>query len=289
MEISYEKQAEVLENLAEESVRRGDYETAAHLFRRLAVYYGLVGDKHGRRKFAIRAGEYYMRAAEALPDDIKVMALYLKAMESFTEGGVREAAHFCGLRIWERFASIKDGVFEVDSEGIGVLRAVSDHFAERGDLEKANIMYKSAAEMALKSGKLLLAGRLYKSAGDCNLRSGKIEEAADLYIKAANMYFSCEEYFEAAWSYCEAGFLLICLRRFKEASDISEMAEESCRRGQISIFLRDLSNLCNLLSRGLISEAREKWDKIRMKIRKEYAQIIESSFRSVEGDYNFPR
>lgn len=271
-----------LEDLAEEAIKRGDYEGAARLFRHLSVRFGVNGDRFNQRRTAIRAGECYMRAAEESSDAIKAIALYLRAIESFAGQGEDEKANLCGLKMWERFLSVEDSELKVSGESISIFRAAGDYFIDNGDFEKADIIYRNAAERALKGGKTLLAGRLYKSAGDCSLKSGRLEEAATLYTKAADIYFSCQEYFEAAWSYCEAGFILIYLGRFKEASDISEMAEESCSRDQVEFFLKDLSHVCKLLSKGFIREARERWDKIKMKVRREYAHLIESSFQSAE-------
>lgn len=272
----------ILEDSAEEAIKRGDYENAARLFRHLSVHFGVSGDRFNQKMFAAKAGECYMRAAERLNDSIRAIALYLRAVGSFIECGKNDAVNLCRSKIWERFISIKDCDLELNGENINVFRAAGDYFVDNGDFEKANVIYQNAAEKAFKSGRPLLAGRLYRSAGDCSLRIGKLEEAAALYIKAADVFFLCHEYFEAAWSYCGAGFILVRLGRFKEASDISEMAEESCRKDQVEFFLRDLSHICKLLSRGIIEEAKEKWNKIRMKVRKEYAQLVESSFQSVE-------
>lgn len=277
---SYRETARILEDLAEEAIKRGDYEEAARLFRHLSVHFGVSGDRFNQRRFAAKAGECYMRAAEELNDSIKAIALYLRAIVSFIECEENDVANLCSSKIWERFISIKDSGIELNGEGINIFRAAGDYFVDNGDLEKANVIYQNAAEKALKSGRPLLAGRLYRSAGDCSLKSRRLEEAATLYTKAANIFFLCQEYFEAAWSYCEAGFILIYLGRFKEALDVSEMAEESCRRDQVEFFLRDLSHVCKLLSQGLIEEAIEMWNKIRMKVKEEYAQLIESSFQS---------
>ncbi|MCX8171040.1 MAG: hypothetical protein N3E47_03565 [Candidatus Bathyarchaeota archaeon] len=282
MERNRREPVRILEELAEETARRGDYEGAARLFRHISVHFGVSGDRFNQRRFAVKAGEYYVQSAERLGDCVKAIALYLKAIESFTECGENEKANLCGLKMWERFTSIRDSEIEINSENINIFRAAGDYFVDNGDFKKANIIYLNAAERALKSGRLILAGRLYRSAGDCDLKSGRLEEAAALYIKAAGLYFSCQEYFEAAWSYCEAGFLLICLGRFKEASSVSDMAEESCNRDRVEFFLKDLIHICKLLSRGLVKEARDKWDKVKIKVRREYAQLIESSFQSAE-------
>ncbi|MEM3716602.1 MAG: hypothetical protein QW145_05530 [Candidatus Bathyarchaeia archaeon] len=276
----YREPVRILEDLAKEAFKRGDYEDAARLFRHLSVHFGVSGDKFNQRRFAAKAGECYMRVAERLDDSIKAIAIYLKALRSFIEGGENDTANLCSSKIWERFISIRDCETELSGESINVFRAVGDYFADNGDLEKANIIYRDAAEKAFKSGRLLLAGRLYRSAGDCSLKSGNLEEAASSYTKAADAFSLCQEYFEAAWSYCEAGFILICLGRFKEASDVSEMAEELCLKDQVEFFLKDLSHICKLLSQGLIDEARKIWNKIKVKVREEYAQLIESSFQS---------
>ena len=164
------------------------------------------------------------------------------------------------------------------SEEIHVLKLAGDFFFASGDLKKAAVIYGDAAEKSFRDGKLLLAGNLYRNAGDCSWRMGEIEDAANLHLKAADAYLWCQEYFEAAWSYCKAGFLFLYLGKRKEASDCAEKAEFSCLKGEIGIFLKDLSHVCRLLSKGHISEAMGLWNKVKLKLRKEYIQFIETLF-----------
>jgi len=268
----------LLKALADASLKRGDYESAARFFRHIAVHYGLQKDEVNRKNFSRRAGECYMHAAEKSKNPFNATMLYLKAAESLIECGDAEIADYCGLRIWENYIAVRESDLEVGSEEIHVLKLAGDFFFASGDLKKAAVIYGDAAEKSFRDGKLLLAGNLYRNAGDCSWRMGEIEDAANLHLKAADAYLWCQEYFEAAWSYCKAGFLFLYLGKRKEASDCAEKAEFSCLKGEIGIFLKDLSHVCRLLSKGHISEAMGLWNKVKLKLRKEYIQFIETLF-----------
>lgn len=111
------------------------------------------------------------------------------------------------------------------------------------------------------------------------MKMGNMEFASKSYLMAAEIYFRCQEYFEAAWHYCEAGFMLLCLKRHEEALEASEKAELACYKGQIEVFLRDLSQVCKLLSRGSVDDAEKIWGGLKAKFRKEYVQLVELSFK----------
>ena len=267
-----------LKFLAEKYLERGDYENAARFFRYLMVHFKMANDE-SYRKFAIKAGECYMRAAERLKDPAKAITLYLRAARAFREGGCIEMISPCSSKIWESYIMLRENRVERDSKILHTFKVAGDYFMENGNFKKASIIYHDIAECALKGGRLLLAGGFYRDAGICYQRINNLDKAADLYIKAADLYFNCQEYFEAAWNYCRAGFLLIYLNRFKEASEAAEKSELACHKGDIWIFLRNLSHICKLLTQGLIRKAEDEWKEIRWKLNREYAQLIENSFQ----------
>ncbi|MEM1581218.1 MAG: tetratricopeptide repeat protein [Candidatus Bathyarchaeia archaeon] len=283
MEIGDNNSASILEFLASEALRKRDYESAARYFRHLAVHFGIINNESNKRRFSIKAGECYMQAAEGFGKSTKAIMLYFRATEAFKEGGDLEMARFCGLKMWEQYLALRENVSRLNSEDIHAFKVAGDHFVSNGNPEKAALIYQDAAERALKNGKLLLAGGLFKDAGNCNQKLGNHEDASSLYIKAADAFFQCQEYFEAAWSYCEAGFLLIRLGRFEEALELTKRAEESCYKGRIEIFLKDLIRICKLLSQGHLEDAVENWRRIKAKLSKEYIQLIESSFQSIKS------
>lgn len=270
-----------LESLAEEAFRRGDYESAARFFHYLVAHYSIMNDKLCRRRFAIRAGECYMLAAEKTDDLAKAIALCLRAAEILKDCEDAEMAHSCGLKAWEYYIElINREDFRWNCEGIHALKLLGDFLTDEGDMERAAKVYWDAAEKALRSGKTYLASGLYRDAGDRYMKMGNIESASKSYLMAAEAYFKCQEYFEAAWHYCEAGFMLLCLRRHEEALEVSEKAELACYRGQIEVFLKDLSQVCKLLSMGFVNDARRIWDGLKAKFRKEYTQLVELSFKA---------
>jgi len=273
-----------LESLAERALKVGDYESAARFFHYLAVYYGMANDEANWRKFSMKSGECYMLAAERISDLAKAITLCLKAVRLFRDVGDAGRADLCGLKAWEYYVALSyRSDVEWDIEGVHALKLLGDFLADNGDLEKAALIYWDAAEKALDMGKSHLAGGLYRDAGDSYRRVGRMEPAIKSYLRAAETYFECQEYFESAWRYCEAGFMLICLNRLKEALEASEKAELACYRGQIEIFLKDLSRICKLLSQGSVNEARRIWDKIKLKMRGEYIRLIENSFKTIKS------
>ena len=275
---------DALADLAERAFRGGDYEVAARIFHRLMVYYGILNDELNRRRFALRAGECYMLAAEGLNNPSRAMMLYFRAALSFMDGGSSERAYLCRLKIWDYYTLIAGkSDFRWDGESIHALKLAGDLLADCGDLIKAAAIYHNAAERAVDIGKYQLAGGLYRDAGDCYKRMDRVDLALESYLRAAEAYFRCRSHFEAAWNYCEAGFMLLHLNRFREALEAAEKAELACREGQIEVFLKDLSRICWLLSQGLVDDAKKYWDRIRGKLRGEYVRLIESSFRAVRS------
>ena len=267
--------------LAERARNRGDYETAARFFRYLMVHFGVVNDEANRRRFAVKAGECYMRAAENLEGSVKARMLCLKAAEAFKEGGSMEMVNLCGSLVWRYYTALRGSDFENYGESLHILKSAGDYFMGNSDFKRAASIYLDAAERAFESGRLLLAGGLYRDAAVCYQKIRELDESANLHVKAADLYFQLQEYFEAAWIYCKAGFLLIRLGRFEEALAIAKKAELACREERMEFFLTDLSRVCELLSQGLKDEAREKWNKIRRKLNKNYIQLVESSFQAV--------
>jgi len=268
-----------LKFLAESCLRRGDYENAARFFRYLMVHFRMAKDESNYKKFAIKAGECYLQAAEKLRDSIKAIMLYLRAAKAFREGGRIMMINLCSSRIWESYTMLREGKFEENSDNLHMFKVAGDYFMDNDDFRKAAIIYHDIAEKALDSGRLLLAGEFYRNTGVCYQKMNNLDEAVSSYIKAADLYFSCQKYFEAAWNYCKAGFLLIHLYRFREASAVAEKAKLACREGQVEIFLRDLIRICKSLSRGRIYEATENWQRIKWKLSREYIQLVENSFR----------
>lgn len=266
---------------AESSLKKGDYENAAVLFQYLTAFFKAFKAEDHKRLFAERAGESYKRAAEKFRGSARAIMLCVKAAEAFHESGKMDMAEACESKAWEYYNMIEDGEFKKGGESIRALKIFGDYLLNNNNVEKAVTLYEDAAEKALKCGKYLLAGGLYKDAGDCYQRMGDLEKAVHASLKAADIYFHCKEYFEAAWNYCKASLTSIRLNKMKEALQAAEKAEIACERGEIEIFLRDLSHICKLLSQGLLDEAEENWNRIKMKFNRRYVQLIESSFQAL--------
>lgn len=279
---SNENSHKILEtiNAAEKLFKKGDYENAALLFQYLTVFFGAAKAEGQKRIFAGKTGESYRRAAEKIRGSARAIMLCIRAAEAFRESGNIEMAKACELKAWEYYSMVEDEEFSKGGENIQALKIFGDHLLENNNFKGAVLLYEKAAEKALKYGRLLLAGRLYEDAVECYREMGNLGQAALVSIKAADIYLNCREYFEAAWNYCKAGFIFIQLNRMKEAMEAAEKAEVACERGEIKIFLRDLSRICRLLSQGLLNEAEENWGKIRGKFNRRYIQLIESSFQS---------
>ncbi len=265
---------------AEKSFKRGDYENAALLFQYLTAFFRAFKLGDHRRLFAEKAGESYRRAAEKFKGSARAIILCVRAAEAFHESGKIEMAKACELKAWEYYHMVEDEEFRKGGESIRALKIFGDYLLNNNNFEKAIALYEDAAEKALKYGRHLLAGGLYKDAGDCYQKIGNLEKAAHTNLKAADIYFHCREYFEAAWNYCKASLTFIRLNRMEEALQAAEKAEIACERGEIEIFLRDLSRICRLLSQGLLNEAEENWNRIKMKFNRRYIWLIESSFRA---------
>lgn len=266
--------------LAENALRIGNYEDASRFFRYLMMHFGAINDEPNKRIFAIKAGECCMLAAEKARGSPRALILSVRAAEAFQEGGELEMARLCSSKIWEHYATINEGEPRRESEVVHALKVFGDYLVSSGNLEKAAIVYSHAAKNASESGRILLAGGLCRDAGDCYRKIGNLECAIEYYTKAADAYLHCREYFEAAWNYCKVSLIFTCLGKMKDAFQAAEKAESACYRGEIGIFLKDLSRICKLLSQGALNEAEENWNKIRAKFSGENARLVESSFQA---------
>ena len=90
-----------------------------------------------------------------------------------------------------------------------------------------------------------------------------------------------DNHFEAARHYCESGFTFILVGKLKEASVVAAKAGIACDIGRIDIILNDLSEVCRLLSEKSLDEAEERWNKIKMKFKRSYADLVDSCFESL--------
>jgi len=269
---------------AEEAIRKHDYEVAARFFRYVTVYFGLLNDTPNQRKFAIRTGECYLQSAEksaSLHDPFRAILLCIKAASYFQEGGSEELARVCHSIIRQHYISVKKDSFTGFHEDPHDLKGVGDYFAKNGDFERAIECYQTAAEKAFKEEKLALSSGLYRDAGNCYQRLKDSESAAKIYATAAEMYSRCQEYFEAAWHYCQSGFLFIQAGRLDEATLMARKAGSACGEGRIDVLLNDLCHICTLLGERSLSEAEERWHKVRMKFKRSYANLIDSCFQAL--------
>jgi len=190
-------------------------------------------------------------------------------------------AKVCDSAIQRYYAWVtKDGLTEIHGDA-NDLKGVGDYFAKNGDFERAIDCYQTAADKAFKEEKLALSGGLYRDAGDCYQRLKDSESAAKIYATAAEMYSRCQEYFEAAWHYCQSGFLFIRAGRLKEATLMARKAGFACSEGRIDVLLNDLCHICTLLGERSLSEAEERWHKVRMKFKGSYANLIDSCFQAL--------
>jgi len=269
-------------NLAEEAVRREDYETAARFYRYVAVHFGLLNDLDNMKKFAIKAGECYFNAGEKLRNSnpLKALLLCINASKCFTEASDKQRVEQCDSVIKAYYDTIRKDEIIGSCKDAYDLKRIGDYFATH-NLQKAIKCYEAAAEKAFKDGKINLSGSLYGILGECYMALNKYEAAAESYAKSAEIYYACRESFEAAWRYCISGFHFILAGSADKALSMASRAESICREDEINVILNDLASICRLLSEGSIHEAKKKWDKIRIKLKKNYVKIINSCFRSM--------
>jgi len=270
--------------IAEDAVKRRDYETAARFYRYVTVHFGLLNDIDNLKDFSIKTGECYLNAGKNLWNENPVMALqfYIKASNCFKEGQDEQRANECDSTIESLYDSIrKDGIIKICKDAAG-LKRIGDYFVSH-DIKKAIECYEAAAEIAFEDGKLNLSGSLYGILGKCYVTLGRYEDAAESYARSANIYYECRELFESAWRYCISGFYFILAGSMEKASLMSRKAESICREDRINIILNHLVSICRLLSEGSVNEAERIWIRIRRKFKESYAKIIDSCFQSVNS------
>ena len=282
MPVREEKHLELVRE-AEEALKQGRYEEAALLMQRAAAYSGLLGDMERFRVFMAKAGEFYEKAAELLwraEGSLEASLLYIKAAKCYRDAGRRESAEKCNLTV-QKYCKAMRRSPRLEGSALD-LKRIGDFLKDRGDLEGAGDCYRWAAEKAEEEGKLVLSGGLHRDAGNCRWLLDEVEKTAEEYSRAADKYFEAQEYFEAAWHYSLSGFLLILEGRFKEASMMAQKAGVACLEGKIPVLLGSMSRLCGYLSRGNLYAARREWFALRLKVKAEYAQLIERCFRKVK-------
>ena len=83
--------------IAEEAVKRGDYETAARYYRYVTIHFGILNDMDNMKKFTIKTGECYLNAGKNLQEDEPIAALqfYIKASNCFREGQNKQKIKRC--------------------------------------------------------------------------------------------------------------------------------------------------------------------------------------------------
>jgi len=250
----------------------------------VTIYYGTINDVSNRRKYAIKTGDCYLQAAKETEREnspLKTILLCIKAANSFREGGREESAELCDSLIQKYCSSMWKGEPIKNKGEAHDLKTVGDYFVKNNDYQRAIECYHIAAEKASGEEKLSLCGGLYRDMGDCHHNLKDFERAAMNYAKAADMYLECQEYFEAAWHYCESCFLFIYVGKSGAASIVARKAGSACEEGHIPILLNDLSYVCRMLCDGSLQEAEQRWDRIKMKFKKSYTNLIDSCFRSL--------
>jgi tetratricopeptide (TPR) repeat protein len=270
--------------LAEEAIRKSDYEGAARSLRYVSICFGLVNDSPKRKEFARKAGECYLQAAKVFEnkkDLPRAVLLCIKATGCFRESGSEELDSACDALIRKHHTSIVEEGSN-SYETISDLKSVADYFTGRGASESAVSCYRMAAEKAYERGKVALSAGLYVDvAGRCRALE-HLEMAAENYGNAAGRYFECERHFEAARYYCESGFLYIRVRDLDKAHSMAGRAGTACVKGQIDVILNDLTLLCLLLSKGDLQMATDLWRRIRRKFRRSIVELIDSCFEVVK-------
>jgi len=269
---------------AQEAFKRRDYESAARFLKYVTIYYGTINDVSNQRKYAIKTGDCYLQAAKEIEREnspLETILLCIKAAYFFREGGREESAQFCDSLIQKYCSSMGKGKSIKDKGEAHDLKTVGDYFVKNNDCQRAIECYQIAAEKASGEEKLSLCGGLYRDMGDCYQNLKDFEKAAMNYAKAADMYLQCQEYFEAASHYCESCFLFIYVGKLGEASIMARKAGSACEEGHIPVLLNDLSYVCRMLCEGSLHEAKQRWDRIKIKFKKSYTHLIDSCFRSL--------
>jgi tetratricopeptide (TPR) repeat protein len=270
---------------AEKAVKEGNYESAARLFRYVSTYYGIIGDEPERKKYAVKTGESFLGAGEAYlaqKDLLKSIVFFIKASDFFREAGDEELNERCESKINEYYAAIRrDSSAKIRSDTRD-LEAIGDYFVGKNDLKNSAELYQTAANKAHEEGKHVLAAGLYRDVGDCHQELNNFEAAARNYGIAADLFLLGDNHFEAARHYCESGFLYIRAGKLQEASVAAAKAGFACDVGRIDIILNDLSEVCKLLSEKSLDEARERWNKIKMKFKKNYVELVDSCFGTIK-------
>ena len=269
-------------NLAKEAAKRQDYANAARLYRYVAVHFGLLNDLDNLKNFTIKTGECYLNAGKKLWNNnkpLKALLLCIKASYCFRDGRDEQRAEKCNSIIERYYDSIRRDRIINSCRDAHDLKRIGDYFVNH-NIEKAIECYEVAAKKAFEAGKLNLSGSLYGILGDCHMALKKYLEAAESYAKSAEIYCEVGELFEAAWRYCMAGFYFILAGNSRKALSMAIKAESICREDDINVILNDLASICRLLSEGDTLEAKRRWDKIRMKFKRNYVKIIDSCFQS---------
>ena len=266
--------------MAEEAIKRRDYETAARFYKYVSVHFGLQNNSEKLKAFTVKTGECYLKAAENLWSSnkpLESLLFLIKASNCFADGEDKQKARKCDLIIKSRYELIrKNGTIERCNDAYK-LKRIGDYFINH-DFEKAIECYEAAAEKAFNSGKLNLSGSIYGTLGECYMAVKRYGDAAERYARSAEIYNQCREYFEAAWRYCISGFHFILSGDPKKALDMAVKAELACEKDEINVLLNDLASVCRLLSEGRLNEALRRWRKIRNKFKKSYAEIVDSCF-----------
>jgi len=270
--------------IAEEAVKRGDYETAARYYRYVTIHFGILNDMDNMKKFTIKTGECYLNAGKNLQEDEPIAALqfYIKASNCFREGQNKQKIKRCDSLIESLYDSIwKDEIIKSCKDAFE-LKKIGDYFINH-DLSKTIKCYEAAAKKALESGKPNLSGSLYGVLGECYASLKKYEDAAKNYARSAGIYYECRECFEAAWRYCLSGFYFILSGNLNQASFMATRAESVCIEDKINVILNDLALICKFLSEGSINEAKKRWVNIRRKFKEKYVKLIESCFQTLNS------
>jgi len=269
---------------AEKAEREGDHESAARLYLHVSAYYGIAKDEPNRKNFIIKSGSSLLKAGEACltQNDVpKAIVHFIRAVNSFRDGGDEELAELHKGRIGECYAQLRIGDSLKSLGDLREMKAVGDHFAGRNELETAAEVYQLLAERARAEERHDLTAGLYRDFGDCHRSMGNHKAAARSYGSAADMFLLCDNFFEAARHYCESSFQHVLGGELQEASVMAAKAGFACDAGKIDVILNDLSEVCTLLSQRSLDEAEARWSKIRRKFKKSYVDMVDSCFRTL--------
>lgn len=269
---------------AEKADREGDHGSAARLYLHVSAYYGIAKDEPNRKKYAVKSGESLLKAGEAClaQNDVpKAIALFIRAICSFRDGGDDELAELHKGRISDCYAQLRIGDSLKSQGDLREMKAVGDYFAGRNELETAVEVFQLLAERAREEDKHVLAAGLFRDVGDCRQASGNLKAAARSYGASADMFLLCDNFFEAARNYCESSFTSILAGELQEASVMAAKAGFACDAGKIDVILNNLSEVCRLLSQGFLEKAEDRWAKIRRKFKKSYVDMVDSCIRTL--------